>query len=390
MRTPTLALGLSGLLVMGLSAQTRTVISPKAFASSDAPSASFYPLSRVSNNQTYRQLHILEVHDLGSTTVGKITGISYRRDGRIYAGQKSPACWIDLKVAISTAKTTSQTISTTFANNEGTDKVVVVARKKINFASYPFIGKSGQVQPFLIQVPFDTAKLLVFKGGSIAVDVFSYDNNLYNATTRTYRYLYLDRAYNSTYSSTSRSGRACYSSNKSNYLPFYGSAYGYFYKTTGKLRLNGYSYYGLTGGAGLMLMSAGKLPTAVPFPGACYLHIDPSKIFLTLPGSGVGYGGRKMTTYYYPPYKGTQMQYFEIPWQSSFAGARIYAQMIGIDPLANSLGLTMTNLIDISLPAYRASGLPLSYTYTYGTYIGRTYGFGPYKSQGAVTAFKLN
>ncbi len=377
------------LLSPALSSQSRTYVSPAAFANREAPSGSYYPLSRVNSVQTYRQLHTLEVHDLPTTAVGKLGGIAYRRDGYAYAGQKSPACWIDLEVAVSSAKTTSKTMSSVFANNEGTDRTVVIARKKVNFASYPFIGNSGQVQPFFLTLPFDTGKVLVFKGGSISVDIKSYDNNLYDATTRQYRYLYLDRAYNSTGSMTRGTGRACYSSDPNNFLPFYGFAYAYYYRTTSKLRLYGYSYYGLQGGAGLMLLAGKPLPTSVPLPGGCYLHIDPGSVFLAVPGSGIGYGGRKTTSYYYPPYQGNTRQYLELPWQNSFRGAKLYVQMVGIDPKANSLGLTFTNRTDMTLPLYDPNGLPVSYTYTWGPYFSRTYGYGPYKSQGAVTQFKF-
>ncbi len=389
MRMRSLALLSAGLITAALGAQSRTVVSPAVFATTDAPSASIYPLSRVSPTLTYRQLHTLEVHDLPSTAVGKVGGIAYRRDGKTYAGQKSPACWIDLEVAISSAKTTSKTISTAFAGNEGTDRTVVIARKKVNFASFPFIGNSGQVQPFFITLPFDTGKVLVFKGGSITVDIKSYDNNLYDATNRQYKYIYLDRAYNATYGSYSRTGRACYSSDPNNILPFYGYAYSYFYQTSNTLRIYGYSYYGLKGGAGIMLIAGKALPVSIPLPGACYLHIDPSSIFMAVPGTGVGYGGRKYTTYYYPPYQGNTRQYLNIPWQSSFKSAKIYFQMVGIDPKANSLGLTFTNRTDMTLPPYDPNGLPVSYTYTWGPYFTRTYGYGPYKSQGAVTQFKF-
>ncbi len=383
-------LSIAALLAGGLAAQTRTIVSPPVNKNSEGGSSDYRPFNIATASATFRKYHWQEVHDLGKTTIGKIAGISYRRDGYAYPGTKSPAYYTDAEIAISTAKTTSATMSRTFASNDGTDKVVVMARKKVNFAPFPYVGQTGSVQPFFFSMPFDTAKVLVFKGGSLCVDIKVYDNNLYDATTRTYKRIYFDRAYNSTGGRSIPSRRACYGSDKNNYLPFYGFAYNYYYKTQNKLRMYAYSYYGLTGGAGFWLITGAALPNSVPLPGNCYLHVDLSKMILAVPGSGVGYGGRKSTTYYYPPYSGTTRQYLDLPWQNSFRGAKLASQMFGIDPQANSLGLTSTNLVDLSLPTYDPNGLPLSYTYAYGTFFGRTYGYGPFKSAGLVTQFKLN
>lgn len=372
------------ILVGGLAAQT--TVNPSEFKNVEGPSGNYYPYFYGSSNAVYRQFHYQEVHDLG-TAKGAIKGLLYRRDGNIYAGSKSPANWVDMELALSKAKTTSQTASTTFASNEGSNRVVVLKRKKVNFPSYPWL--PTKPQPFFFSIPFDTNKVLAFTGGSVCVDVKVYDNSVYNATTRVYNRIYLDAAYNSTSGSYTRRGRACYASDQNNILPFYGYAYSYLYRSTNQLRIYGYSYYGLKGGTGIMLIAAKALPTPVPMPGACYLYVDPTSILMMVPGTGIGYNNSKTKTYYYPPYQGNTRQYLNVPWSNSLRNVKLEIQMVGFDPKANSLGWTFTNLTTMTLPNYNPKGLTVSRIYKNGSsaftsstgYLGKSYGL--------VTTFKM-
>ena len=374
------------LLVGGLTAQT--TVNPSEFKNAEGPSSNYYPYFYGHSRSIYRQFHYQEIHDLG-TAKGAIKGILYRRDGFAYSGSKSPANWVDMEMALSKAKTTSQTASTTFTSNIGTNNVVVLKRKKVNFPSYPWL--PTRPQPFFFSIPFDQGKFLAFTGGSVCVDIKVWDNSVYNATTKVYNRIYLDAAYNSTSGTYSRRGRACYSSDQNNFLPFYGYAYSYLYRSgsTYTLRLYGYSYYGLKGGTGIMLIAAKALPTPIPMPGSCYLYVDPTSILMMVPGTGVGYNSQKYTTYYYPPYQGNTRQYLNLPWSNSLRNAKLEVQMVGFDPKANSLGWTFTNLTSMNLPNYNPKGLSVSRIYRNGS-TAFTSPTGYYhKSYGLITTFKM-
>ncbi|HHI78657.1 MAG TPA: hypothetical protein ENK02_01610 [Planctomycetes bacterium] len=374
---------LSSFLSSGLSAQT--TVSPKEFKNTEGASSNYFPYFRASTSQTFRQMHYQEVHDLG-TAKGAIKGLLYRRDGRVFAGSKSPASWTDVEIALSTAKTTAQTISKTFASNEGSNRVVVLKRKKVNFPSFPFL--PAKPQPFFFSFPFDTNKVLAFTGGSVCLDVKTYDNSVYDAQKRTFNYIYFDAAFNSTGGTYERTGRACYGSDQNNILPFYGFTYTSLITSTNTLRLYSFSYNGLSGGTGIMLVAAKKLASPVKLPGSCFLYVDPSSILMMVPGTGV-IGSRKTTTYYYPPYQGNTRQYINIPFSNSLRNVQIQSQMVGFDPGANSLGWTFTNLNTVNLPNYNPKGLSVSRVYRNGSSaFTSTTGF-VNKSFGLITTFKM-
>ncbi len=373
----------SSFLSSGLNAQT--TVSPKEFKSIEGASSNYFPYFRASSSQTFRQMHYQEVHDLG-TAKGAIKGLIYRRDSLAFKGGKSPANWTDVEIALSTAKTKAQTISNSFASNEGSNRVVVLKRKKVNFASFPFIPTTPQ--PFFFSFPFDQNKVLAFTGGSVCVDVKTWDNSVYNATTRQYSYLYFDAAFNSTGGTYERTGRACYGSDQNNILPFYGYTYASLLRNTNTLRLYSYSYNGLLGGTGIMLIAAKKLPAPVKLPGACFLYVDPSSILMMVPGTGLR-ATTKTTTYYYPPYQGNTRQYLNIPFNNSLRNLKLQTQMVGFDPGANSLGWTFTNLNTVNLPNYNPNGLSVSRVYRNGsTAFSSSTGF-VNKSFGLITTFKM-
>jgi hypothetical protein len=373
----------SSFFTSGLNAQT--TVSPKEFKTVEGASSNYFPYFRASSSPIFRQMHYQEVHDLG-TAKGAIKGLLYRRDSRSFAGGKSPANWTDVEIALSTAKTKAQTISRTFASNEGTNRVVVLKRKKVNFPSFPFL--PTKPQPFFFSFPFDQNKFLAFTGGSVCLDVKSWDNSVYDAKTRQFNYLYFDAAFNSTVGTYERTGRACYGSDQKNILPFYGFTYASLLTSTNTLRLYSFSYNGLLGGTGIMLIAAKKLPTPVKLPGACFLYVDPSSILFMVPGAGV-ISTRKITTYYYPPYQGSTRQFLNIPFNNSLRNVQLQTQMVGFDPGANSLGWTFTNLNTVNLPNYNANGLSVSRVYRNGsTAFSSSTGFVT-KSFGLVTTFKM-
>lgn len=374
-------------LSTGAHPQARSYVSPALFAGRDAPWSGYAPLARPSPSRADRALHTLTVHDLPATLTGKLAGLAFRRDGWIAAGQPSPPFWVELEIAVSSARTTAKTISSMFAANEGRDRTVVVARKRIGFPRLPFMGKAGRAQPFFFWIPFDAGKTLVFKGGSLALDLKSYDNDLYDPSKKQYLDLYLDRARNSTECRTERTGRACYGSDAFNILPFHGDAYAILRPKTSRLWLFGKSEAGLRGGTGVMLVAAGLLPSAVSLPGDCRLYIDPATVFLAVPGVGIGPGHQPARTYYYPPYSGRLPPFLDLPWSSALRGTVWHIQMAGIDPKANSLGLTLTNRISITMSLYDPAGLPVSSVAAWGTAFTAKHGVIAEKHDAAMTRF---
>jgi hypothetical protein len=386
MKLPLLALA-SAIVLSGLATAQTTIVSPKVFEKVDGPYSGYYPFYP-NSSATYRYRDYMEIHDLSSAAKGKLNSLKWRREGT-YTGSTyqspSPVFWADMEVSLSSAAVSSKTMVSTFATNHGKNKVVTFKRKKVNFKSYPYIPKVPS-QPFFVTLPFDSGSQLVHAGGAVAVQAEVHDNNLYDTTSSTYRYMYLDHAYNTTYSSSSNGGRGCYGSDETNIYPFIGYAYASYETAQDRFRYYASSSYGLVGGVGINLMCAGLLPQSVPLPGACYLHVDLSTVLMAIPGSGVR-GTSSSNYYYYPPYT-TTLQYIFFPYSPTLAGTVLYAQSIGVDPKANSMGLTLSNWSRTNFPAYQKNGLGVSYGYGYNSGSNKYY----YRSldRGNVTSFTFN
>ncbi|MEZ5989148.1 MAG: hypothetical protein R3F30_08500 [Planctomycetota bacterium] len=336
----------------------------------------------------------MEIHDLPASAKGKLSGIAMRREG-FYTSSNwytdpSPAINATMEIRVSTAANTAATMVSTLASNHGSDKTTVLVKKAVNFKSIPRI-PNVNAQPFLFKFPFDSGKTLAFAGGkSLAYEIETFDHDLYDTKTSSYKYIYFDRDYNSTSGRSQQNGRACYGSNTASILPYYSYWYSSYYSSTNVLRMYGYAYNGVSGGISVALLSGGLLPTGVKLPGDCWLYIDPAKIFMTVPGSGLTSSGSKSTTHYIPPYasSSTSRQYLDIPWDPKFANAQIEVQTLGIDPTANSLGLTLSNNNTVFVPNYSTSGLPCSYGYRYQS--GTNFYEYRYLDQGNVTQFTFN
>ncbi|MEZ5989154.1 MAG: hypothetical protein R3F30_08530 [Planctomycetota bacterium] len=377
-------------LAGGLTAQT-TYVSPASRAAVDAYSATSYPF-RNSSVATGRYQSYQMVHDLPASAKGKLSGIAMRREGfntgSNWYDDPSPAINATIEIRCSTAATTASSIVSTLASNHGSDKTTVLAKKAVSFKSIPRI-PNVPAQPFLFKFPFDSGKTLAFAGNkSLCYEIEIFDHDLYDTKTSSYKYVYFDYFYNTTSGRVKQSGRGCYGTNTSSVLPYYGYWYNYYYTTTNVLRMYGYGYNGVSGGVSIALLSAGTLPAGVKLPGDCWLYIDPAKIFMTVPGSGLTSSGSKSTTHYIPPYQGTTRQYLDIPWDPKFVGVMFEEQTLGIDPGANALGVTMSNLNTVHTPKYSTSGLPASFAIRYQS--GTTFREYRYTDRGNVTEFTFN
>ncbi|MEZ5989151.1 MAG: hypothetical protein R3F30_08515 [Planctomycetota bacterium] len=358
------------LLCAGALVAQTTFVTPVRSANIDGISATNYPF-RSSSTQTGRYMSYMGVHDLPAAAKGKLSGIAMRREG-FYTGSSyyddpTPAVNADMEIRVSTAVTTSATMTTPLANNHGSDKTTVLKRKKVSFKSIPRI-PSVPAQPFLFKFPFDSGATLAFAGNkSLAYEIETFDHDLYNSSTNTYSYIYFDYDYNSTSGRSLQTGRACYGTNTSSVLPYYSYWHNYYYSSTNVLRMYGYAYNGVSGGLSVALLAAGSLPAPIKLPGDCWLYIDPAKVFMVVPGSGLLYNGTKSTTHYIPPYilNNSTRPYLDIPWDPKFAGARFEAQTLGVDPGANSMGITLSNNNIVEVTNYSTAGLGASYGYRY-------------------------
>lgn len=346
-------------LTVGVAAQSTTV-HPPGFDAVDASEASNVPWAVPSSTLAMRQYHYQEVRTLPGTT-GILRGLAFRRDNYTHAGGASAAFWVDCEVAISTAATTPATISPQFALNQGKDRVVIVARKKLNFASVAFVTNAA-AQPFSFRVPFDQGRLLSFKGPALCIDIKTFDNNVLDSSTNRFKNIYFDEAKASATTSNRNTGRGCYTSNTNVYLPVYGFSYATLDKAKNRWNAYGYSYNGLPGGTGLQIVSASALKAGVRLPGTlCYLYVDPSVVLWALAGSA---NSATNTTYFYPPYQGNARQYFYVPNLKELSGASLAVQYLALDPAANALGLAASPLNTWTFP--RIDGLDMATIYDFG------------------------
>ncbi len=342
------------------------IVSPREFARVEGSSASFTPFFRASSSAASRKHHEQTVHDLGKTP-GKIYGIAFRRDGVLGRSTGALPCWVEVEIACSTAATTSGTMSRTFASNEGKDRTVVLAKKKIRFNAFPIF--PGGPQPFSFVFPFDQNRVFGFGGGSLCVDVTVTDNDLYDESTKSYNFIHLDRVFNSTTGLHWDGGHGCFGS-ANTIFPFFSHSYSYARLNYLKNRRE-FSYVaiggnGRPGGAGLHLMSTALLPRPKELTPACRLYVDPGKIFLVLPGAA---SSSLSTVYYFPPRGG----FLTIPWEKGLRGLKFYAQSINLDPGTNSWNLVTGNYSEVTLPMYSEKKFPLSYLFTTGfTFYNRT------------------
>ncbi len=185
-------------------------ISPLAQAKVEGNNAAFYPIGYFQKLATNRLLHYQQVHD--DVTRKSISGMAFRRDSKGAYFYNVPAFWVDIEVALSTAKTTAGTISNNFANNEGTDRKVVLKRGKVNF---PKANKFHNIVPqplFQYSLRFST-QFIWTTPKSLCWDMKLFNSNLHTVTGEA---LYLDAVSRTTTNVPGFSlgyGRGCFSSN---------------------------------------------------------------------------------------------------------------------------------------------------------------------------------
>lgn len=342
------------LLVHSLGAQASTV-SPARFANANAPGISLEPFHGLGPTTLFRQNHWQEIHDLPATANGMIRGLAYRRPGNLVPDVL--AHWVELEIALSTATTNSRTATTTFAANEGKDRMVVVQKKRINFPGMTHRGRINSAQPFLLKIPFDRNQPFNFKGGSLCIDIKVYDNNLSQSGSS--NVVFLNLASNDRTGLWIPDGRGCYSSDTSNSQPF----------TTRVsapldfLNPNVINYSALTtdsapGALAMHLITAKRHNgLGIPLAGGCYMSVDLSGLLISMASKPEFPTSRR---HYFPQRNASAAQYLKIPFNDATRGLTIYTQSVALDAKANSMGFITSGLIEVVLPRFDKNGIGVS------------------------------
>ncbi len=274
------------------------------------------------SNPSSRMCRYMQIHDLKPASALQIKELAFRMTSFFnyntyyrYLPFKA-----QLELAVSTAKTTASTASSTFASNVGPDAVTVIAKKFLNFP-----GHSGQAfpNPFEYKLPFDTGKVFTLGAGkSLCWELKVYDNDLYPNKGFS---LYLDTARLTTGSFGTYYGRGSLVPGGHPYVAHYGHLYTSFSPTSG-YKFYGYCYYGPPFGKTFFLLSTGR-GTGAPVGPYAKLWIDPAKIVGIFGPYDLNYSG-----YFYKSYSSP---FFSVPFRPWKLGLHLYSQWFSIDKAAN-------------------------------------------------------
>jgi len=367
-------LSVMALAVIAASAQSQ-VITPAQHANLEGNTSAYYYYYGAwwysTSSTTSRMFRLQHVVDHDKAVKGSLSAITFRRDGASYAGLMSPAFWTEIEVTLSTAKTTSTTMSSTYANNIGTDATVVIAKKKYSVASKPYVATFPE--PFLLGFVFDKKFTYDASKGSILIDVKEFDNSLYNTTTSSYSYCYADGCYSTTSSGASlMSGPRCFNGNPYATSPMRHYSYGYYDSTNKKLKWYFYGYDSNPMNPAVIVWTLGKSTNPIPLDcGKFELDFSSTIMILTAVANSTGY-------FRYP-----SSGYMEIPWDTTMKAYAFYSQAVVID---KNLKMSATNYYIKNTPLFLPSGtnFPQRMVYSTGSSAHtatsgslRTLGYGP-------------
>lgn len=142
-------------------AQAAVVIAPNAYTSAEAPTATVLPLS---NSSTFQW--VLPAADFTSLTPGTLlTSIGFRSEGGLDSNLL-PVNIAEWDLLLSTPALSFPTLSTTFADNLGSD-AVIVRTGPLNIVAGALVGGPGP-NPFY-DIPFDTP--YAYAGGDLLVSL---------------------------------------------------------------------------------------------------------------------------------------------------------------------------------------------------------------------------
>jgi len=303
-----------------LPAQSK-IVSPALWADVDSTSANAFPFGSKSTPFRY-----LNVHDDMSGTARTILAIGLRRSGTT-STTLIPAHSITIDGFMSTAATTSASMSSTFDLNHGTDRTQVWTNRTINF---PEAGTGPLPYPFLYQLPLD-APFNFAGGGPLCWEV------QITARSGTPSALFHDSVIGSSSDPNmvvSRFGPGCTATGRSATFALTGASNNDWPAGVGSI--NATCSEGPAGAAAAFLFGGALLPTPVVLPGTANGASGPCSVLANLlysvPGTLPASGGM---TFRVP-----------VPLRPWYHGAKVYGQVAAIDLSANALGVVITNGIN--------------------------------------------
>ncbi|MEZ5988128.1 MAG: hypothetical protein R3F30_03195 [Planctomycetota bacterium] len=165
----------------GLGAQTNMFWLPKGAEKTQTAiydqSYFGYPGYDSQGNTAYTPIHVQNGYATADAPVAaaKISAVWFRRNN--FYGNSIYASSTDLAVHMSTNAADTASWSTTFANNEGTNRIQVFgsggASKTVNWPADPYVNNGQQPVPFAHKIPFDTAFVFVQSSGkSVCLDYY--------------------------------------------------------------------------------------------------------------------------------------------------------------------------------------------------------------------------
>ncbi len=302
----------------------RTVIHPPVCASDEGTARSAYPLAAVSTLIRMKTNRWLQVHDRLLKKPGKIRALSFRREG-LYFYQIFPSFGVTLELSLSTARTTSRTLSPYFAANHGADRTVVIPKTTIYFKST--LSKPALPYPgFDYTLPFSTKPFSLAAGKNLCWEADVYGNTLgsnpwkdmvvFDATQGRPRTLV--RLY----------GKGSFAPGRTR--PMYPDfQIDWSYPPASVWTMTAYLYRGPAGGSAFLLFSRAGDPAGIPLPGGQgYLHLDPAGLLLIAGPAPITFNGDAgLGRPAIPP----------IPAYPSLYGAKVYGQFLCVDAGAKAL-----------------------------------------------------
>ncbi len=376
MRAP---LALSTLLAATVTAVSlQAQISPAPQAKVEGNNAAYFPLGYRTTNNAARQVHYQQVHD--DVTRTKISGMAFRRDSKAAYFYDIPTFFVDMEIALSTARTTARTISNNFANNEGSDRKVVLKRKRINF---PKAAKFHTLAPqplFAYSIKFDS-QFAWTTPKSLCWDLKMYNNNVHGVLGD---HVYLD-AVNTTATNipgfNAGYGRGCFSSNpgilnaaktesnfainpRTNQLTltisgchFTPNSQGFAMVGLSRTSFRGSASLpiglGPMGAPGCSLLQSWDvgIPVKLNFKGELGGCATGGRIIISPIGGGTATKGLKINTTH----------------NKTFEGLSLYSQIFCVDPKANSLQVVVGHASHAIVPLRYQTGLPANRVARLGT-----------------------
>jgi hypothetical protein len=315
---------LTSMLLLAPALAAQAVVSPRNFTSAEGNSSDAAPFGTTATPYRYLQVHA----DL--TTPRNITALSLRRDG----GSPTtayPAYTIVVDLFMSSAATTASTMSATFDNNHGANKVQVGSFLQVSF---PATSGGAIPRPFEYRIPLPQpyayngqgglcweARLIAHQGSSTA-----YHDMVGGSTTNSPM-------------AVVNLGTGCRAAGRTSAVVFNGSSSMNWPQNSGTLNYSGTgapnNAFGIIAlGTNNQSYNGIPLPFEIPgtsggSSGACRIYNSFAFLF---PALADGSGGYTLNV--------------GVPATQEFYGARLFGQSLFADAAANPVGAITSNQVE--------------------------------------------